>query len=224
MRLAVISCTPRPAAKSNTAKIISVFLEGFSEKGGEAEVYYLADRKAWEAARRAFYENDLVLFAMPLFVEAAPGLFLEFLEGLAPKAYPEGAQRTKAAFLLQGGFAEASQLWCGESYLEQLPAYLNCDYAGTLIKGNMFGVSLVEGKARAGMLAPFRAMGAAFAEKGCFTKEEAAAFAGPAYFSKGFIFFFTLISPLQRLVFRQYAKKLGCRASLKARPYETGRE
>lgn len=48
-----------------------------------------------------------------------------------------------------GGFPEASQSRCCEKYLETLPAQLGCVYAGTLIKGDMFGVSLMDEKNRA---------------------------------------------------------------------------
>ena len=220
MHLIIISCTPRAAGRSNTAKIIEQFKAGFEQESGTAEVHYLSQRSAWGAIRDAFYSNRHILFAIPLFVECIPGIMLEFLETLEPKKYPEGAERTKIGFILQSGFAEASQLRCGEQYLEMLPGYLNCDYAGTLIKGNMFSVSLIGGKSGQALVAPFIGMGRQYAKHPIFEKETVSEFAKPEYYSKGFILLHTVLSPLQKLFMTIMAKKLGCKGSLKAKPYQ----
>ena len=144
MHLVIISGAARPKSKSNTAKVISAFQNGFEDKGGTAEVWYLSDRRQWNYAAKAFEQNDRILIAFPLYVENIPGILLEFLSGLSPKQTPG----TKLAFLIQGGFPEASQSRCCESFLETLPIQLGCDYAGTLIKGDMFGTGLVDEKSR----------------------------------------------------------------------------
>ena len=222
MHLVIVSCTPRPIRNSNTAKIIEKFKQGFERQGGNTtETYYLAQRSSWEEIRQAFYHNDHILFAIPLFVECIPGIMLEFLDTLQPKTYDSGKERTKVSFLLQGGFAEASQLRCGEQYLEMLPQYFNCEYAGTLIKGNMFAVSMVEGKGREAMIEPFVQMGETFAQDGAFHKEKVTEFAKPEYFSKGFIIFFRFVSPLQKMFLSSFSKKkLGRKESIKAKPYQ----
>ena len=168
MHLVIISGAARPRAKSNTAKVIYAFSKGFQENGGSTEVWYLSDRAQWEGAAKAFMQNDRILMAFPLYVESIPGVMLEFLSELSPKK----TAGTKLAFIIQSGFPKPSQSRCCEAFLETLPAKLGCEYAGTLIKGDMFGLGLVDDKNREKMLAPFIGMGRAFAETGRFEKEQ----------------------------------------------------
>ena len=144
MHLVIISGATRPQSKSNTAKVIVAFQKGVEENGNTTEVWYLSDRRQWKRAANAFEQNERILIAFPLYVENIPGILLEFLSGITPKQAPG----TKLAFLIQGGFPEASQSRCCEAFLETLPAQLGRDYAGTLIKGDMFGTSLVDEKNR----------------------------------------------------------------------------
>ncbi len=217
MHLVIINASPRIEEKSNTAKIIKVFLRGFAKSGNTAEVWHLSDRKQWADAKTAFENNDNILFAIPLYVENVPGIMLEFLEELEPKK----EAGTKMAFILQGGFAEGCQLRCGEAYLEKLPAYFNCEYNGTLIKGDNFAPAWLPDKAGEAMLAPYEAMGEVFADKGCFEKETATEFAKPEYFSEKDIQRFNgLGKRVQKLMFNYMAKKNGCKTPLDYKPYE----
>lgn len=216
MHLVIISGATRPQSKSNTAKVIAAFQKGYEENGNTTEVWYLSDRKQWEHANRAFAQNDRILIAFPLYVENIPGILLEFLSGLIPKQTPG----TKLAFLIQGGFPEASQSRCCEAFLETLPAQLGCEYAGTLIKGDMFGTSLVDEKNREKMLAPFTQMGRTFAQIGCFEKSAVDAFAGPEYMPEKQIRMYNLFGRhISRFFMGRIAKKLGCKEKLDARPY-----
>ena len=215
MHLVIISGAARPQPKSNTAKIISAFGQGYEECGNTTEVYYLSDRRQWAAAQNAFQENANILIALPLYVENIPGILLEFLSGLQPKETPG----TQMAFLLQGGFPEASQSRCCEAFLETLPPQLGCVYAGTLIKGDMFGVGLVDEKNREKMLAPFTEMGRVFARSGCFEKSAVDAFAAPEYMSEQQIRMFNLfVKHISRFFMGHIAKKLGYKERLDAKP------
>ena len=217
MHLVIISGAARPQSKSNTAKVIAAFQKGYEETGNTAEVWYLSDRRQWNQAAKAFEQNDQVLIAFPLYVENVPGILLEFLSGLCPRQ----TSGTKLAFLIQGGFPEASQSRCCEAFLETLPAQLGCDYAGTLIKGDMFGTSLVDEKTREKMLAPFTEMGRTFAQTGCFEKTAAEAFAAPEYMPEKQIRMYNLVGKhISRFFMGRIAKNLGCREKLDARPYE----
>ena len=216
MHLVIISGAARPQSKSNTAKVIAAFQKGFEENGNTTEARYLSDLKQWKYAAEAFERYDRILIAFPLYVENIPGILLEFLSGLAPKQTPG----TKLAFLIQGGFPEASQSRCCEAFLEKLPAQLGCDYAGTLIKGDMFGTSLVDEKNREKMLAPFTQMGRTFAQIGCFEKSAVDAFAGPEYMPEKQIRMYNLFGRhISRFFMGRIAKKLGCKEKLDARPY-----
>ena len=216
MHLVIISGATRPQSKSNTAKVITAFQKGFEENCNTTEVWYLSDRRQWKRAAQAFTQNDRILIAFPLYVENIPGILLEFLSGLTPKKTPG----TKLAFLIQGGFPEASQSRCCEAFLETLPAQLGCDYAGTLIKGDMFGTSLVDEKNREKMLAPFTQMGRTFAQIGCFEKSAVDAFAGPEYMPENQIRMYNLFGRhISRFFMGRIAKNLGCKEKLDARPY-----
>ena len=216
MHLVIISGAARPRAKSNTAKIIAAFQAGYEEGGNTTEVWYLSDHSQWSGAAQAFARNDNLLIALPLYVENIPGILLEFLSGLKPKTAPG----TKLAFLLQGGFPEVSQSRCCEAYLETLPAQLSCEYARTLIKGDLFGLSLTDEKSRAKLLAPFTEMGRYYAKTGYFDKAAVDKFAGPEYMPKSQIRMYNLVfKHISRLFMGGIAKKLGCKGRLDARPY-----
>ena len=97
MHLVIINASPRIEDRSNTAKIIKVFLRGFMKKENTAEVWHLSNRKQWEDAKTAFENNGNILFAVPLYVENIPGIMLEFLEKLEPKS----EAGTKMSFILK---------------------------------------------------------------------------------------------------------------------------
>ena len=216
MHLVVISGAARPRTKSNTAKIIAAFQKGYEEGGNTTEVWYLSDHSQWAGAAQAFDRSDNLLIALPLYVENIPGILLEFLSSLKPKTVPG----TKLAFLLQGGFPEASQSRCCEAYLETLPAQLGCDYAGTLLKGDLFGLSLTDEKSRGKMLAPFTEMGRYYAGTGYFDKPSVDKFAAPEYMPQGQIRMYNLFfKHMSRFFMGTIAKKLGCRDRLDAQPY-----
>lgn len=218
MHLVIISGATRPQSKSNTAKVIAAFQKGFEETGNTTEVWYLSDRRQWNRASLAFAQNEHILIALPLYVENVPGILLEFLSGLSPKQTPG----TRLAFLIQGGFPEASQSRCCEAFLETLPAELGCDYAGTLIKGDMFGTGLVDDKTREKMLSPFTEMGRTFAETGRFEKAAVDAFAAPEYMSEQQIKQYNLLGKhISRFFMGRIAKKLGCKRRLDDKPYES---
>ena len=125
----------------------------------------------------------------------------------------------RSAFLLQGGFPEASQSRCCEAFLETLPPQLGCEYAGTLIKGDMFGIGLVDEKNQNKMLAPFTQMGRVFASSGRFEKSAVDAFAAPESMSKKQMRAYNLLGKhISRFFMGHIAKKLGCKEKLNARP------
>ncbi|MBQ4522083.1 MAG: NAD(P)H-dependent oxidoreductase [Lachnospiraceae bacterium] len=217
MHLVIINASPRVKAKSNTARIIRTFVRGFEVSGNTTEVWHLSDKKQWVGAKEAYEKNSNILFALPLYVESVPGIMLEFLETLQPKK----ETGTKMSFILQGGFAEASQLRCGEAYLEILPSYLNCEYNGTLIKGDNFGASWVPEAMAEKMVAHYEKMGRSFAEKKTFYKEEVNEFAAPEYFSEKEIRQHKRTGRwIQKALFCYIAKKNGCKKPLDDKPYQ----
>lgn len=178
MHVVMINGSPRIQKYSNTEKIIASFGKGLSEKGASFEKYAISDRKSWEAIREAYIKNEEILIALPLYVECVPGLLLEFLETL-----PEKDEHTRLSFLLQSGFAEGCQLRCGEEFLAKLPGYMGVRYGGCLVKGDNFGIRILDEKKQEQVTKPYQEMGALFAGGDGFFREEAKKFTGPEYFS-----------------------------------------
>lgn len=215
MHLTIISGATRPQAISNTAKIIAAFCEGFQADGNTAEVWYLSDRSQWDRARDAFQKNKDILFALPLYVENVPGIMLEFLESLLPKT----SSGTRLSFIIQGGFPEASQSRCCESFIKTLPDKLGCEYGGTLIRGNMFGVRFLGDKLGGKLVQPFVDVGRAFARYGYFDAEIISRFASPEHLSEKEIRQFQKNRRINNWIFKVVAKRLGCKEKLDAKPY-----
>lgn len=102
-----------------------------------------------------------------------------------------------------------------------LPSYFNCEYNGTLIKGDNFGLSWVpEGMAEK-MAAHYEKMERSFAEKETHYKEEVNEFAAPEYFSEKEIRQYKHIGRwIQKALFNYIAKKNGCKKPLDDKPYQ----
>ena len=219
MNLVIFSCSPRPENKSNTAAIVKAFSNGFSSLNGNSVVVYpICKRKEWPIYRRAFEENTEIIFAMPLFVECVPGILLEFLESL--KAKENEGKRTRIGFILQSGFEEACQLRTAEHYLEKLPHYLNCDYAGTLLKGGMFALAMSSDAKKEKILRPFGDMGKLYAAEHFFEKSIVSKFASPEKYSRPLIFIAKISKPISKVAWMFLARKLGVTGKLDAQPYD----
>ena len=152
MHVVIINGSPRVQKYSNTEKIIASFVRGLSEKGASSEIYAISNRKSWEIIRDAYIKNEEILIALPLYVECIPGLLLEFLETL-----PRKNEHTRISFLLQSGFAEGCQLRCGEEFLAKLPEYLGVRYGGCLVKGDNFGIRLLNEEKQEQITKPYQA-------------------------------------------------------------------
>lgn len=217
MHVVIINGSPRIQKYSNTEKIIASFVEGLSEKGASFETYAISNRKSWEMIREAYIKNEEILIALPLYVECVPGLLLEFLETL-----PKKDAHTRISFLLQSGFAEGCQLRCGEEFLAKLPEYLGVRYGGCLVKGDNFGIRILDEEKQRQVTKPYQAMGELFAEGDGFFREEAKKFTGPEFFPLP-------MRLLMQLVFKTFAKKMfqkvaaswGCTVPLDEKIWET---
>lgn len=216
MHVVIINGSPRVQKYSNTEKIIVSFAEGLSEKGASFEIYAVSNRKSWGIIRDAYIKNEEILIALPLYVECIPGLLLEFLETL-----PKKNEHTRISFLLQSGFAEGCQLRCGEEFLTKLPDYLGVRYGGCLVKGDNFGIRLLDEEKQEQITKPYQAMGELFAEGDGFFREEAKKFTGPEYFSLPMRLIMQLVfQTLGKQVFRKAAASWGCKTPLDEKVWE----
>ncbi len=216
MHVVMINGSPRIEKYSNTDKIISSFGKGLLERGASFERYAISERRSWDAIREAYIKNEEILIALPLFVECVPGLLLEFLETL-----PKKDDRTRLSFILQSGFAEGSQLRCGERFLEKLPEYLGVCYGGCLVKGDNFGIRLLDAAGQEKATKPYRAMGALFAEGDGFFRTEAKKFTGPEYFPLPLRVLMQMVfKTIAKKRFQQAAASWGCDTPLDAKAWE----
>lgn len=217
MHVVIINGSPRVQKYSNTEKIIASFAKGLSEKGASFETYAISDRKSWEMIREAYIKNEEILIALPLYVECVPGLLLEFLETL-----PKKDERTRLSFLLQSGFAEGCQLRCGEEFLTKLPGYLGVRYGGCLVKGDNFGIRVLDEEKQKQVTKPYQAMGELFTEGDGFFREEAKKFTGPEYLSLPMRLLMQFVfKTFQKKIFQKAAVSLGCNTPLDEKVWET---
>lgn len=213
MHVVIINGSPRVQKYSNTEKIIASFTKGLSEKGASFETYAISDRKSWEMIRDAYIKNEEILIALPLYVECVPGLLLEFLETL-----PKKDEHTRLSFLLQSGFAEGCQLRCGEEFLAKLPGYLGVRYGGCLVKGDNFGIRVLDEEKQKQVTKPYQAMGELFAGGDGFFREEAKKFTGPEYLSLPMRLLMQFaFKTFQKKIFQKVAVSWGCNTPLDAK-------
>ena len=160
--------------------------------------------------------HDKIIIALPLYVECAPSLLLEFLSTLPT----ERRKPATLSFILQSGFAEGCQLRCGEAFLKSLPAQLGCTFGGCLLRGNNFGIRIAKEGERNKILKPYADMGRSFAQKGNFLSPEAARFVGletfPLVLRKFIMLSYKVVGHRK---FSRTATEWGCTRPLDDRPY-----
>lgn len=217
MHVLIINGSPRVQKYSNTDKIITKLVMGMKETDPNisTELYSISDHKCWDDARKAFMDIDEIVIALPLYFECIPGLLLEFLTTLPKK------NGGKISFVLQSGFAEASQLRCCEEYLKTLPSKLGCSYGGTLLKGDNFSIRFFDDAMVEKVTGPYVEMGKVYGRDHDFESDEVKKFAGPEYFGffmRGFIGL--MFKTFAAKMFRKIAKDWGCEQDLRYKAYQ----
>ncbi|MCR4587662.1 MAG: hypothetical protein K5682_04570 [Lachnospiraceae bacterium] len=216
MHVMIINGSPRVKQFSNTDKILEEFTKGMCENGTTFEQYEISDRRQWDAIREAYYQNENILIALPLYVECIPGLLMEFLETLHHRE-----DKVRLSFILQSGFAEGIQLRCGEAYLEKLAGRLGCEYGGTLVKGDNFSIRLLGEEQRKKVTGPYENMGREFGKQGNFLSDTCRSFTGPEVFPAYVRWMLSLIfQTFAKKGFNRFAKSWGCKEPLDYKPYE----
>ncbi|HOO28165.1 MAG TPA: hypothetical protein PLU43_06840 [Lachnospiraceae bacterium] len=222
MQLTIFSCSPQVNEKSASAFIAQAFKIGFtSDHKNTADIYYLREHSQWEMYREKFAAGSRILFVLPLYVDCIPGLLMEFFEYLAGWETLESAALDKQlAFIVQSGFPEGLQLRTCELFLEKLPSHLGCEYAGTLVKGGLYGIAYAFGtraKEQAGNA--FMDWGKRFAKELSFEKEAADRFAAPEKIEGIKLWTLKLMLPFSRLMWNRLARKTGVSGRLDEKPY-----
>lgn len=79
---------------------------------------------------------DAIIFVLPLYIHAMPGIVKKFIEKLSPAA----VEGKSMGFIIQAGFIETSQERYVERYFADLARQLNYNYLGTVSKGEAAGI------------------------------------------------------------------------------------
>ena len=216
MRIVIINGSPRTHEFSNTAKIIHSFVKGLERENATYELYSLSNISEWDSAREAFLTSDMIIFALPMYVDSIPSLMLEFLDTLpAERDHP-----ANLAFILHGGFDEGYQFRLCEKILKSITFQLGCNYGGCLIKGGSFFLRLFESDKVERMTSQYIKMGISYARQGNFVTPEAKRFTGPERYP-------WLVRQIAGLFlklvvnkkFEQLAQDWGCYEPLNNKPY-----
>lgn len=214
MHVVIINGSPRVEKHSNTNKIIDAFGKGLTDSGVTYEKYAISRRESWDDIRDAYMKNSEIVLALPLYVECVPGLLLEFLETL-----PQKNGDTRISYILQSGFAEGAQLRCGEAFLIKLTKQLRLTYGGTLVKGDNFGIRVMDAAVAEKMVSPYTAMGVAYVDNHGFDSDAARKFTGPETFKlPARIMLGLMFKTAAKRMFDKVARSWGCTVPLDYRP------
>lgn len=180
-RLVVINGSPR-APSSNTRLLMECFQTGFEEAAGNTvQSHTLHNRTARTAARDAYADSDLVIFAFPLYVHAMPGHLKRFWESIA-QLPPRPGRRV--GFVVQSGFPEAHQSRWLERYLVRLPARLGAESAGVVIRGGCEGIQIMPERMTRKLFASFEELGRGFGRTARFDPRVVGQLAEPESLSR----------------------------------------
>lgn len=128
MKTIIINGSPKGNSKNSNSRIICE--EFVREMKSPCEIKHIANADLEELA--LYIENyDTVLFILPLYIHAMPGIMMHFIEHLRPSSI-EGRSM---GFIIQAGFIETEQEKYVERYFASLAEQLHYNYLGTVSKG-----------------------------------------------------------------------------------------
>lgn len=128
MSTLILNGSPKGNSSSCNSKI---FAEEFVRNmKSPCEIKCIAKSDTKELAEYA-QNFDVIIFILPLYIHAMPGVTMKFLEKLKPAA----SEGKSLGFIIQAGFIETSQERFVEAYFRNLAKKLNYNYLGTVSKG-----------------------------------------------------------------------------------------
>jgi multimeric flavodoxin WrbA len=217
--LTVFNGSPR-GLKSNTALLLSKFLEGYSRNGPRSfRVHQLNLRKDEAQFVEAFQKAECVLIGFPLYTDAMPATVKRFIEALEP--FCEKENNPPLGFLVQSGFPEAAHSRHVERYLEKLARRLGSPYWGTIVKGAGEGIQVRPEQSTRKLFDTFADLGATFGETGVLDQELLSSLARPERYPAilGPVFKIFARLPIASFYLDQQLKENGVYEERFARPY-----
>ncbi len=211
-----------PRAKSTSARLAEPLLAGLAEVGWETEQLWLPralrNPERWAELVAAYEQADLVVFACPLYVDALPGETTVALERLAADAGP-GAEGRGFVAILNCGFAEPGHNDTALRICRQFAREAGLRWLGGLAVG---GGGMIEGR-------PLATLGGRAAHLVRALEQAAEALSGGGAIPPETERLARRLSVpvwayrmLANYGMKQAARKAGCLAQVRARPYARG--
>ncbi len=128
MRTIIINGSPKGNSKNSNSRIIcEEFVRGMKSP---CEIKCIANSDMEDLARYV-EEYETVIFILPLYIHAMPGIMMDFLQHLRPSS----VNSKSLGFIIQAGFIETEQAKYVERYFASFAEQLNYNYLGTVSKG-----------------------------------------------------------------------------------------
>ena len=160
MKTLFINGSPKEK-NSTTEKFISYFTRYFNE-----DSYDILRLKqscfSYNVNKLKSYSN--LIFIMPLYIHAMPGLVMKFFERLPVFNNNE----IKVGFIIQYGFPEQMQASYLIRYFKNLSLRLNLSYIGTVLRGNAAGIQFMPDKKNQKLFNNLANLGSKFMQHGSF--------------------------------------------------------
>lgn len=136
MRTIIINGSPKGNSKNSNSRIICE--EFVREMKSPCEIKCIANSDLEELA--LYVEGfDTVIFILPLYIHAMPGIMMKFIQHLRPSPI----QGRSLGFIIQAGFIETEQEKYVERYFASLAKQLDYNYLGTVSKGEAAAIYML---------------------------------------------------------------------------------
>jgi len=128
MRTIIVNASPKGNSQNSNSKIICD--EFVRNMQSPCEIISIASSCPEEVAT-LIGNYDSVIFVLPLYIHAMPGIMMRLVENLRPSPVKGRAM----GFIIQAGFIETSQQKYVMRYFSSLARQLGYNYLGTVCKG-----------------------------------------------------------------------------------------
>lgn len=163
MNTIVLNGSPKGNSKNSNSRIVAE--EFIRNMKNPCEIRCIAKADPKELARYVA-DFDTIIFVLPLYIHAMPGIVMKFIEELEPAA----AENKFIGFIIQAGFIETAQHKFVERYFADLAKQLNFSYLGTVSKGEAAGIYMYP-KMFKKVLKLFADLGEAYEETHAFDQD-----------------------------------------------------
>ena len=199
-----------------------IFASHFAKGAGACCDIKCIVRESYQELAGALEGYDTVIFIMPLYVHAMPGIVMKLFEQMKPLS-----ERNKTmGFIIQSGFMEPAQSRYAKQSLELLCKRLNYNYMGTVIKGGAAGVYVMPDGMNRKLFAELEELGRYYGETGCFSESIKSKFEKNYELSKGQARFNQILykAGIGDLFWNSMLKKNNVFAQRYAKPFEISQE